>query len=40
VFSSVAQLDFPGKMLKGLMQMTTQLTEARRKGLEKYLKVI
>lgn len=39
-FPSVAELEFPGKMLKGLMQMTTQLTEARRKGLEKYLKVI
>ena len=39
-FSSVSQLEFPGKMLKGLMQMTTQLTEARRKALEKYLRVI
>lgn len=40
LFPSVGQLEFPGKMLKGLMQMTTQLTEARRKGLEKYIKVI
>jgi hypothetical protein len=39
IFPSVAQLEFPGKMLNGFMQMTTQLTVARRKGLEKYLKV-
>ncbi len=39
-FSSVSQLEFPGKMLTGLMKMTTQLTEARRRGLEKYLRVI
>ena len=40
IFPAVSQLEFPGKMLRGLMKMTTQLTETRRKGLEKYLKVI
>ncbi len=39
LFHWVSQLEFPGKMLKDLMQNKKLLVETRRKSLEKYLQV-